>query len=78
VVREMKSADGLGIWLCGGGVLAGHLIDEIDELIIKRQPMVLGDGHPMFAGSYQPTAFDLVDRHDVGAVAIERHRRRTA
>ncbi len=75
-VREMKSDDGLGIWLCGGGVVAGHLIDEIDELIVKRQPMVLGGGRPMFAGGYQPTGFDLVARHIVGAVVVERLVRR--
>lgn len=40
------------IWLCGGGNLATQLIDEIDELIIKLNPIILGQGIPLFAGSH--------------------------
>ncbi|MEM9135379.1 MAG: dihydrofolate reductase family protein [Actinomycetota bacterium] len=75
VVRRLKQVDGLGVWLCGGGVLAGALIDEIDELVIKRQPMVLGAGRPLFAGGYAPTGFEPVDRTLVGRVAFETYRR---
>ena len=32
-VRELKQQDGGGIWLCGGGSLAGALLPEIDELV---------------------------------------------
>lgn len=39
-----------GIWLCGGGELAGALADEIDRLVIKVNPIVLGEGRPLFAG----------------------------
>ncbi len=74
-VRELKAGDGLGVWLCGGGVLAGALIDEIDELVIKRQPMVLGAGRPLFAAGYAPTIFEPVGRTLVGRVAIESYRR---
>lgn len=36
-VRTLKQEDGgLGIWLCGGADLAGQLLPEIDELIVKR------------------------------------------
>ncbi len=75
VVAELKAGDGLGVWLCGGGVLAGQLIDEIDRLVLKRQPLVLGSGRPLFAGSYRPTGFRLVDRVTVGDVDIERYER---
>lgn len=40
------------IWLCGGGNLAAQLIDEIDELIIKLNPVILGQGIPLFAGNH--------------------------
>jgi dihydrofolate reductase len=32
----------------------------IDELIISRIPIVLGDGIPLFGSLNQPQAFDLV------------------
>ncbi|CAM5424465.1 deaminase [Streptomyces spiroverticillatus] len=44
-VRELKAEEGgLGIYLGGGGEVAGQLVDEIDELVVKLYPVVLGDG----------------------------------
>ncbi|MFJ1615675.1 dihydrofolate reductase family protein [Streptomyces sp. NPDC088251] len=68
-VRELKAEDsGLGIWLCGGSQLAGELIDEIDELVIKTYPIVYGSGMPMFGSDFAPTTFalDLVRVFDNG------------
>jgi dihydrofolate reductase len=59
VVRRLKAEDGLGIWLCGGGTLAAQLRDEIDELIIKINPVVLGAGIPLFAGEFKPDKLRL-------------------
>lgn len=75
-VRELKSVAGQGIWLCGGGRLASTLAGEIDELVIKRQPVVLGAGRPLFAGEYAPQPWQLQElrRFDSG-VAIERYTR---
>ena len=56
-VRELKSRDGAGIWLCGGGNLAAQLIDEIDELIVKTNPVALGGGIGLFGELTAPTAF---------------------
>jgi dihydrofolate reductase len=51
-VRELKAEDSeLGIWLCGGSQIAGELLDEIDELVIKTYPQVYGSGLPMFGGT---------------------------
>ncbi|MFX4292522.1 dihydrofolate reductase family protein [Streptomyces bohaiensis] len=47
-VRELKQEDGAGIYLCGGGRLAGSLLPEIDRLILKRSPVVFGAGIPLF------------------------------
>ena len=58
-VRELKRRDGLGIWLAGGGNLAGQLIDEIDELVVKTYPVVIGSGVPMFRGAERPVQLEL-------------------
>ena len=47
-VRELKQQPGQGIYLCGGGDLAGALLPEIDRLILKRNPVVLGSGIRLF------------------------------
>jgi dihydrofolate reductase len=53
-VRTVKQGDGLDVWLCGGGELAGALLPEIDRLVLKRNPVVLGSGIPLFGDT--PTA----------------------
>ncbi|MGO4200189.1 dihydrofolate reductase family protein [Rhodococcus sp. TAF43] len=60
-VRKLKAEDGLDIWLAGGGQLAGALLPEIDELIVKSYPVVGGAGLPAFAGPFRPTAFTRTD-----------------
>lgn len=55
VVRELKRRGDGDIWLAGGGSLAGQLIEEIDRLVLKVNPFVLGDGIGLFAG----TPFDV-------------------
>ena len=59
-VGRLKAEDGLGIYLAGGGALAGQLLPEIDELVIKRYPVVAGAGLPAFGPDFRPTAFALV------------------
>ncbi|MET9499788.1 dihydrofolate reductase family protein [Streptomyces sp. NPDC006552] len=76
-VRELKAEDGeLGIWLCGGAQLAGLLADEIDELVIKTYPLMLGTGMPMFAGgagrAYGLGRFDLAENRTFGNGAVVR------
>ncbi|MGH3323823.1 MAG: dihydrofolate reductase family protein [Streptomyces sp.] len=56
-VRDLKRQDGMDIWLCGGGRLAGALLGEIDELIVKRYPLVIGNGIPLFTGPCDLAAF---------------------
>ncbi|GGK60848.1 dihydrofolate reductase family protein [Nocardia camponoti] len=63
-VRELKRADGGDIWLCGGGNLAGQLVDEIDEMVIKSYPVVAGAGISAFAGVFNPTQFAVKSRKD--------------
>jgi len=60
-VRDLKRQEGLDIWLCGGASLAGQLRSEIDELVVKRYPVVIGAGIPMFAGPFDPARFAVTD-----------------
>ena len=80
VVRELKRESGAGIWLCGGGALAGALSDEIDRLVLKRNPRLFGDGIPLFApAAYRPQAFDEVRTTAYrSGVVVSEYVRRTA
>jgi dihydrofolate reductase len=69
LVRRLKQDEGKDIWLCGGGTLAGELLDEIDELIIKSYPVVAGRGIPAIAGQFCPTAFTPTQRRDFSSGA---------
>ena len=62
VVRRLKQEEGSSIWLCGGGALAATLADEIDRLVLKRQPVLFGSGIPLFGERpYRPQRFDLIE-----------------
>lgn len=58
LVRTLKAEESeKDIWLCGGGALAGALIDEIDRIVVKTYPVVAGAGIPMLAGAFEPHRF---------------------
>ena len=77
-VRELKGQDGLGIWLCGGGNLAGQLADEIDELVIKAYPVLAGNGIRVMSAEFTPREFELTGSRsfDNGAVVSKYARKR--
>ncbi|WP_020573880.1 dihydrofolate reductase family protein [Actinopolymorpha alba] len=60
-IRELKAEAGKDIYLTGGSRLAGALLDEIDTLVIKLYPIVIGTGIPLFTSDFSPTHFTLVD-----------------
>ena len=62
VVRELKQETGKDIWLCGGGDLAATVFSEIDEMIVKLNPVIIGAGIPLFSGAVSPTNLELCDR----------------
>jgi dihydrofolate reductase len=67
LVRRLKQEPGTGVWLAGGGRLAGAVLDEIDEIVIKRYPVVLGAGIPALAAAHpRPLPF-----RPVGTVALD-------
>lgn len=54
-IDRLRAEDGPGIYLCGGGALAGFLADihRIDLLRLKRIPAVLGGGTRLFGASHR-------------------------
>jgi dihydrofolate reductase len=60
-VRSVKAEAGADILLVGGGRLAGALLGEIDQLLVKVYPVLAGTGVPMFATPFTPTALALAD-----------------
>lgn len=76
-VRELKQQEGLGIYLVGGGALAAALLPEIDEILLKQHPTVMGKGIPMFNGGFSPERFELAEmkRFDSGVLFLTYQRR---
>jgi len=60
-VRKIQADPGTDIYLCGGGILAGWLLDHglIDEVKLKLNPIVLGDGVPLFGNSTRAVNLEL-------------------
>ena len=77
-VRALKEKDGLDIWLCGGGELAGTLLPEIDRLVLKRNPLVFGSGIHVFGNAPGgPQTFQLASvRPFASGVVVEEYTRR--
>lgn len=71
VVSELRAREGGDIWLCGGADLATQLRGQIDRLVLKHNPVVLGGGIPLFhAGHYAPAEFDLVRSRDYASGVV--------
>jgi len=62
IVRELKKVEGKDIWVCGGGELAGYLIDNslIDKLTLKINPVVFGSGRKLFGNSKKNVNVNLL------------------
>ena len=58
-VQKLKEDQALDIWLCGGARLAVTLFPEIDEIIVKSNPFLLGSGIPLFSSPVAQTDLEL-------------------
>ncbi|MCZ2815331.1 dihydrofolate reductase family protein [Modestobacter sp. VKM Ac-2984] len=79
LVQRLKAESGAGIWLAGGGCLAGALLAEIDVLVLKRYPIVLGAGIPLFSSAtFEARPFAIIDEHVVsGDIRVTTYARTT-
>lgn len=60
-IEDLKKKEGKAIWLCGGSELASALFSQIDELILKVNPFLIGSGIPLFANKVEPTQLGLIN-----------------
>jgi dihydrofolate reductase len=76
-IKELKTQRGSDIYLCGGGVIAGWLLEHqlIDELKIKLNPFIAGSGTQIFVHNKVPKMpqLELLSSHsyDHGLQIIE-------
>ena len=62
-IKRLRNQPGSAIYLCGGGELAGWLLDreQIDVLKIKLNPLIMGDGVRLFGNSNKKFSTELLD-----------------
>lgn len=76
-IQGLKQEQGKDLWLCGGGKLAGSLLEAelIDQLIVKINPVVFGKGIPLFGESTKSINLDLFDSriYNSGVIFLSYH-----
>ncbi len=77
-VQDLKRQAGGDIWLCGGGQLAGQLLPEVDELVVKLNPLVAGSGVPLAARDFDPRRFTLTEARPLASGVVVLHYTRPA
>jgi len=62
-VSSLKQEEGKPIYLCGGGKLAGYLLQQglVDEVILKLNPLIIGKGLPLFGNLDCVVKLELLD-----------------
>lgn len=74
-VRALKQRPGLGIWLCGGGLLASALLPEIDELVLKVHPVLVHEGIRLFEPPAPEVRLEPTGSHAYASgVRVQRYR----
>ncbi|HRE88226.1 MAG TPA: dihydrofolate reductase family protein [Myxococcota bacterium] len=75
-VRALARRDGKPIYLCGGAELASALFQHelIDEVCLKVNPVLIGQGRPLIAGLPRDVALSLVStKVYANGVIVTRH-----
>ena len=74
VVKKLKKGEGTDIYLCGGGNFAGFLLKNglIDELKIKLNPILFGNGIHLFGDYNRNLSFPLIESktYDSGVLLL--------
>jgi len=71
--QEMAAAaGGKGVWVCGGGDLAGQFADAglLDEIVVYIAPVTLGAGRPLFSRRFD---LRLLEAHQNKAFVAARY-----
>ncbi|MEM5567015.1 dihydrofolate reductase family protein [Psychroserpens sp. AS72] len=63
-MTEIKRNSKTDIYLCGGGEFAGWLLDNnlIDQLKLKLNPIILGEGIRLFGNSTTTKKWNLIEK----------------
>ncbi len=73
-VKKLKEQEGSDIYLCGGGVFAGWLLENklIDILKVKLSPLIFGSGVRLFGNSDSKVKMKLEskEKHDYGMLIL--------
>jgi len=66
IVKNLKNMKGSDIYMCGGGMFAGWLLEHrlIDVLKIKLNPLIIGEGVRLFEGSNSQYKLELSDHKE--------------
>jgi dihydrofolate reductase len=62
-ILALKKEEGTDIYLCGGGELAGWLLEngQLDRVKLKLNPVILGEGIRLFGNSKKAYKTELID-----------------
>ncbi len=65
-VKEIQASAETDIYLCGGGMFAGWLLDHglIDQLKLKLNPIILGNGVKLFGDSEAKAKLELTESEE--------------
>jgi dihydrofolate reductase len=63
ILIDLRNQPGKDIYLCGGGIFAGWLLENqlIDILKVKLNPILLGNGTPLFGNANRQANLELLD-----------------
>lgn len=62
-VKKLKEKESGKLWLCGGAMLAGSLLNQrlIDQVVLKVNPVMIGEGLPLFGKVKPHIKLELTD-----------------
>ncbi len=63
----VEAAEGLGVWIVGGGDLVGQFADEglLDEIWVQHAPVTLGSGAPLLPRRLELTLEEVVRNREL-------------